>query len=43
MMRANVFQTRSQRSDILAIVGSKIFGVCGWVVDNWLTIGWDTD
>ena len=31
--------TRSQRSDILAIVGSKIFGVCGWVDDNWLTIG----
>ena len=27
----------------MAIVGSKIFGVCGWVVDNWLTIGWDID
>ena len=24
----------------MAIVGSKIFRVCGWVVDNWLTIGW---
>ena len=32
-------KTRSQRSKILAIVGSKIFGVCGWVVNNWLTIG----
>ena len=30
---------RSQRSEILAIVGSKIFGVCGWVVEN-TTIGW---
>ena len=24
----------------MAINGSKIFRVCDWVVDNWLTIGW---
>ena len=29
-IQANI--TRSQRSEILAIVGSKILGVCGWVV-----------
>ena len=42
-MPFTVLPTRSQRYEILAIVSSKIFGVCGWLVDNGLTIGWDID
>ena len=36
-IQANI--TRSQRSEILAIVGSKIFGVCGIVAEK-LIIDW---